>query len=774
MSDHKPNSINSIYPLSQNQVQKWTQDILGLMCIVIISGCVLLSIGMITGVFLFNEILPIYVLTLLTIPVYLISKKYNPYWVRFFPATICFFLGIYLNPPSGFASSGLLYALSILLAGMLAGPKAQWFMVFLSIFFYTYFGLNKFGFVRDGDLAAIFTFALVIIGISLLQWYFDRQLRKALHEQIGANQNLLDEVARRIQAEASLKEQESQLRRLADNTTDLVTEISIDGTMHYVSPSYFNTGGYKPEELLGTNAFDRVHPDDLGTVFNTISETIEQKKPQAAVLRFKHKAGHYLYVESAGSPLINEDGEVTGFVISSRDITAQRLAEDAINESESRFNHVIESLPMGVHLYHLTEDDNLILRGYNPAAEKILGISHQNLLNKTIEEAFPNLTETEVPGIYRNIARLGIAWNTDQIIYNDSTITGSYEVHAFQTSPSKMASVFLDVTHRAQASKALLDSEEKFSKAFVTSPDSVNINRLRDGLYLDINDGFTKITGYTKEEVTGKSSLDLNIWADPADRKRLVHALQEFGYVNNLEAAFRYKDGSIRTGLMSASIIEIDQEKCILSITRDITERIQVEDELRETHKQLEIAYDATLKGWVSALELREHETAQHSRRVVDMTVRMASLYGFSGENLSKIERGSLLHDIGKMGVPDSILLKPGPLSEDEWVIMRSHPQFAYDFMSKIPYLADTIDIPFCHHERWDGTGYPRKIAGEEIPISARIFTVVDIYDALLSNRPYRQAWQEADVIQYLADQRGKIFDPQIVDQFLQLIDHHS
>ena len=233
------------------------------------------------------------------------------------------------------------------------------------------------------------------------------------------------------------------------------------------------------------------------------------------------------------------------------------------------------------------------------------------------------------------------------------------------------------------AAESLRVSEEKFSKAFVTSPDSININRLSDGLYIDINDGFTKITGYTREDVIGKTSVELDIWANPAQREVLVKGLRETGVVNNLEAQFRFKDGSITTGLMSARIIEVNHEKCILSITRDISDRKQAENDLLYAHAQLEEAYNATLEGWVRALEIREHDTADHSRRVVELTVSMATRMGFSGEGLMHIQRGALLHDIGKMGVPDNILLKPGSLTAEEWTIMRYHPVYARTFTGR-------------------------------------------------------------------------------------------
>ena len=150
---------------------------------------------------------------------------------------------------------------------------------------------------------------------------------------------------------------------------------------------------------------------------------------------------------------------------------------------------------------------------------------------------------------------------------------------------------------------------------------------------------------------------------------------------------------------------------------------------------------------------------------------RPAKRMGIAGEELLNIRRGALLHDIGKMGVPDKILNKPGPLTTEEWAVMRMHPQFAYDLLLPIAYLQPAIDIPYCHHEKWDGTGYPRKLKGEEIPLAARIFALGDVYDAITSDRPYRKKWSRKRAIKYLCDQAGKYFDPQIVEIFVREIE---
>jgi len=187
---------------------------------------------------------------------------------------------------------------------------------------------------------------------------------------------------------------------------------------------------------------------------------------------------------------------------------------------------------------------------------------------------------------------------------------------------------------------------------------------------------------------------------------------------------------------------------------------------LERSNQELIHAYDATITGWSAAMDMRDKETEGHTQRVTEMTVRLAERMGFSQQDLVHVRRGALLHDIGKIGVPDRILLKPGKLTEEEWVIMRKHPVYAYEFLKPIPYLGPSLDIPYCHHEKWDGTGYPRGLKGEDIPLSARIFASVDIYDALTSDRPYRPAWTEEKTLEYIQSLRGSHLDPQVVDMF--------
>lgn len=192
-------------------------------------------------------------------------------------------------------------------------------------------------------------------------------------------------------------------------------------------------------------------------------------------------------------------------------------------------------------------------------------------------------------------------------------------------------------------------------------------------------------------------------------------------------------------------------------------------EDLRSSNQKLRRAYDRTIEGWARALDLRDRETHGHTRRVTEVTIRLARRLGIEEDALVHVRRGALLHDIGKMGIPDAILQKPGPLDEEEWKVMRRHPEMAYRLLAPIGFLEPALHIPYCHHEKWDGTGYPRRLQGAEIPLAARIFAVVDVWDALISDRPYRDAWPEDEALQHIREESGAHFDPRVVEAFLDL-----
>jgi PAS domain S-box-containing protein/putative nucleotidyltransferase with HDIG domain len=284
------------------------------------------------------------------------------------------------------------------------------------------------------------------------------------------------------------------------------------------------------------------------------------------------------------------------------------------------------------------------------------------------------------------------------------------------------------------------------------------------------------------EGLAGKAALERTIifHGDLAENKRLVkrgRLVEEEKFVSYYAVPLVSK-GKIKGVLeiFSRTAISRDNEwqqflDAVAGQTAIAIDSSSLFQDLQRSHLELALAYDATIEGWSQALDLRDKETEGHTLRVTDMTIKLAQAMGINDEQLVHIRRGSLLHDIGKMGVPDRILLKPDKLTEDEWVSMHKHPEFAYKMLTRISYLQPALEIPYCHHEKWDGTGYPRGLVADQIPLSARIFAVVDVWDALLSDRPYRPGWKTEEVLKYIKDQSGKHFDPKVVDVFLRQVD---
>lgn len=328
---------------------------------------------------------------------------------------------------------------------------------------------------------------------------------------------------------------------------------------------------------------------------------------------------------------------------------------------------------------------------------------------------------------------------------------------------------------RIRMQKALLESEAQFRLLAENASDM--IARLStDGRMLYVSPACETILGYTPEEMTGRFSYDFIHEEDRAAVKNVFNG-RSLGATQTVTFRARHKNGHYVWLESTARAIPDPKSGRIVEVqtaSRDITERKKTEQALQEAHKNLQEAYEKTIEGWVRALDLRDRETEGHTQRVTELTLKVAARLGLSDEALAHMRRGALLHDMGKMAIPDEILQKPGPLDEAEWEKMRRHPAIAFEMLSPIAYLHPALEIPFCHHERWDGSGYPRGLKGEEIPLSARLFAIVDVWDALRSDRPYRKKLSRREVIQYLRDKAGILFDPALVELFLTVIEEEG
>ena len=318
---------------------------------------------------------------------------------------------------------------------------------------------------------------------------------------------------------------------------------------------------------------------------------------------------------------------------------------------------------------------------------------------------------------------------------------------------------------------ALAERESQFRLLAENSSDIISTYDTH-GTFLYVSPACQGILGYEPDELVGESFLRYVHADDARQIEELLSSTPSNNPVTAIPYRARRKDGEYIWLETTAKVI-YDQENKVLEIqasSRDITERREAQVALQRAHEDLQEAYDKTIEGWIVALDLRDRETEGHTQRVTEMTVRLARELRFSEEEIVHIRRGALLHDMGKMGIPDEILQKPGPLTDEEWEIMCRHPEYAYQMLSPISYLNQALVIPYYHHERWDGSGYPHRLKGEQIPLFARLFAVVDVWDALSSDRPYRKRMPPKDVTDYLERESGRLFDPYIVEKFLPLI----
>jgi len=319
--------------------------------------------------------------------------------------------------------------------------------------------------------------------------------------------------------------------------------------------------------------------------------------------------------------------------------------------------------------------------------------------------------------------------------------------------------------------QALAESEAQFRLLAENSSDMISKHDA-SGLFLYVSPACRTILGYEPEELIGTAVTPL---VHPEDASQLIDLLATPSWDNittTVHYRARRKNGEY-VWLETTARLFFDansQQQEFQASSRDITERKQSQEALQQAHTDLQEAYDRTIEGWVKALDLRDRETEGHTKRVTEMTVKLARKLNCTEEELIHIRRGALLHDMGKMGIPDEILQKPGPLTDDEWVIMRRHPQYAYQMLNPIKYLERAMIIPYYHHERWNGSGYPHKLKEKEIPLFARLFAVVDVWDALQSDRPYRKGMPMKEIVDYIQKEAGHLFDPDIVDVFLPLV----
>jgi PAS domain S-box-containing protein/putative nucleotidyltransferase with HDIG domain len=527
------------------------------------------------------------------------------------------------------------------------------------------------------------------------------------------------------------------------------------------------------------------------------------------------KNGQLVYVEENTIALTDERGKITGYVSVNRDITQRRQAEEALRENERLLSEAQSIGHVGSWSFNLITNS----LQYSDEMYRLFDVSPREFPHTT--EAFLNLIyPLDHPRAVQWMEELRTGRQPSELTFRIFRKNGELRylqckgAITFDSSgkPVRFIGMALDITERRLAEiqihqqiehlKALREIDQAISTSFdLNLTLDILISQVISQLQVDAAailladpDGkmfnYVKGKGFRTNAVESASLLLAD--SPPARERRLIQIeslkdspdkrlLTTLGVSENFMCYFGVPlivKGKIK-GILEVfhraplyPYLEwLDFLNTLAGQAGIAIENATLFENLEQSNRELSHAYDATIEGWSRALDLRDKETEGHTQRVTEITIHLARSFGFSEEDLLHIRRGALLHDIGKMGVPDHILLKREPLTEEEWIIMQKHAQYAYDLLSPIAFLASALDIPYCHHEKWDGTGYPRGLKGEEIPLAARLFAVVDVWDALRSDRPYRSAWSAEETLTYIREQSGKHFDPEVVTTFLKRID---
>lgn len=590
------------------------------------------------------------------------------------------------------------------------------------------------------------------------------------------------DITERKQAEKILRESEEKFRYIFEQVAVGFSQVdSLTGHYVKINQKHCDIVGYTREEMLTKTYKDITYPDDL----NKEGEYKEKlHKGEISTYSFEkryvRKDGAIIWINLTVSSMWAPGEQPTYDIAVIEDITERKKTEEALEKSRQELILAIEGSGVGIWDWMIQTGEIVI----NDRWAEIVGYTREELL-PTTEQTWRMLGDPKDFEMSQEILKRLM---TGEIPHCEYEVRMRHKdghwvwvlVHCKVTEwdemgrPVRITGTHLDISERKKTEEAIRENEFWLRE-------SQRVGRI--GSYvLDINNG-TWICSQVLDDIFGINhnyEKSLSSWSDLIhfdDREMMdKYFLQDvIKGRNSFDKEYRINrlaDGAERWVWGRGELI-FDADGVpirMIGTIQDITEQKQADVVLWNTTQELKTAYDATLQGWSNALEMRERETAGHSQRVVQLTLEMARIMGISDEEIVNIQRGALLHDIGKMGIPDSILLKPNPLSDDEWVIMRQHPIYAYRLLSKIPYLLPALDIPYAHHEHYDGTGYPRGLKGNEIPLAARIFTIVDVWDALLSDRPYRPAWTQEAVMKFLKSQSGKQFDPEVVKKFFKLV----
>ena len=642
---------------------------------------------------------------------------------------------------------------------------------------------------------------------------------------LEANKLLLSEINERRQAEKALEQSAKRFQALIENSSDAITLLDSNGVAVYDSPAAPGMLGYHDNELIGQNIFYLMHEEDLASIQPQFQKLVETPGFRLnSIFRIRHKNGSWRWLESVSTNLLNEPS-VQAIVVNYRDITERKQAEQTLISAQKLYRTLFEQSADAVFILDMQAKHVEA----NQRATEMLGYSHDELLQLSAKDISAEASEST--NVLSKLMDGEILQTYERIFRRKDGGLVNVEPHVTllrdeEGQPFRIQSIVRDISERKRNELEIQTRTNELVTLYELSRALADANDLDRVLDLvnrktveSIRITFARIALLEEGNLIMRSAYPIRV----LDYDLLVNSQQPITAMpfcrNILEqdqpVILRTNNQQVRGEERAHLLLDFAQTLCLIPLrvhdfesnssrilgllmvgesrkeerepftpekmrlARSIGDQaaiainnVRLFNDLQRSNIDLNRAYEATIAGWSAALDLRDKETEGHAQRVTAMTYKLAKQLGFGEQELIQVRYGALLHDIGKMGIPDRILLKPGKLSEEEQEIMRMHPDYAYQMLKPIAYLGLALNIPYCHHEKWDGTGYPRGLKGDQIPRAAQIFAIVDVYDALTSDRPYRKSWSREKTLEHIHALSGSHFNPQVVDAFMKMIGH--
>ncbi|MFC3834110.1 PAS domain S-box protein [Deinococcus rufus] len=619
---------------------------------------------------------------------------------------------------------------------------------------------------------------------------------------------------RRLEAsERQARHSAEELQRTLNLSLDLITTTDVHGRFVRVNAASQRLLGYAPEAMIGRPYLEFVHPDDRDRSIEGAATLVATQELTTFQNRYVRRDGSVVWLDWTSVRL--PDGLIHAI---GRDVTERR----ATTEDLAFLAAIVRASTDAI--IGLTLDGTV--RSWNGGAELMYGHLAADMIGHKITEIVPPdlldeeqqlLTRAargeytpaiETTRLSRTGIRIPVQLSIAPIFDSEGAVVGMSKIAQDISGRRESERQILQLNARLQRQLEHLTALREIEQAIASSLDrtvtlGVVLDNVRHQVMADavtvllldphaLTLNYAGTRGFTASSPHGHA---VRLGEEVAGRVALTRQPVVLDDLEGVAVTAEWRELLKREGLRAYAAVPLIARGRVLGVIEVLrhqpfgaaatwleilqtlagqaaiaVDNAQLFLDLERGNFELGLAYQETIEGWARALDLRDKETEGHSRRVTELTVELCRVLGVSSEDLVHVRRGALLHDIGKMGIADAILLKPGPLTDEEWAEMRKHPGYAVDLLTPIQFLRPALDIPHYHHEKWDGNGYPLGLKGHGIPLTARAFAVVDVYDALTNDRPYREAWSHEQALAYLEAQAGTQFDPDVVQAFLTLL----